>query len=79
MVVVHNAEVSAETDNSTGTTREKLLSEDLKELLSVFETTTGGSQVFSAIKGVSELSVVNRATTISVIEVEKHLTVLNKT
>ena len=76
MVVVHNAEVSAETDNSSGSTGEELLSEDLKELLSVLETTTGSSQVLSAVEGVSELSVVDGATAVSVIKVEKALEVL---
>ena len=79
VVVIHDLELSLETDEATGTSGGELLAHGLSKLLRGTLTTSGtaGSSHRSAIEGRGELFVVNGSRVILIINAEKSLEILN--
>ena len=76
MVVIHDAELLSEADDSSSTTALQLVLESLEKVLTVGSATGRGATNIPSKDLTGELTIVKRATLILVIDVEQSIQVL---
>jgi hypothetical protein len=77
VIVVHDAELLAKPDDATGTTACKLLAETVEQIIGVDLGGLGSTSNLLAEERGGKLFVVNRASTVQVVEGEKRVEILS--